>query len=90
MNFNIVELPYSQRTDNSNLEYGEVRKNIDFRNLTESKGTHIIIEQTPSLTRSIMIYDNGFILYYELTSDYALVKTNKEIQEDANGLFIEF
>lgn len=90
MDFNVIELPYSQKTDSTNITEGTVRKNIELRNNKESKGTHIIIEQTPTLTKSILLYDNGLILYTELTPDYALVRTNKEIQEDSNGLFIQF
>lgn len=90
MDFDIIELPYSQIADSSNLLVGGVQKSIKFRNLNESKGTRIVIEDTPEMFKAIMLYNNGFILYTEQTADYCLIKTNKEIQEDSEGLFIQF
>lgn len=90
MDFNIIELPYSQIADSSDILLGSVYKNIKFRNLKESKGTRIVIEQTPNSIKTISLYDNGFILYTEQGSDYSLMRTNKEIQEDSEGLFIQF
>lgn len=90
MDFDIIELPYSQIADSSNLIVGSVDKNIKFRNLNESKGTRIVIEDTPTTIKTIMLYNNGFILYTEQTPDYCLIRTNKEIQEDSEGLFIQF
>lgn len=90
MDFDIIELPYSQIADSSNLLVGGVHKTIKFRNLNESTGTRIVIEDTPKLFKAIMLYNNGFILYTEQTADYCLIKTNKEIQEDSEGLFIQF
>lgn len=90
MDFNMVELPYSQIVESSDVSESKIQKQIKFRDIKESKGTCIVIEQSSDKIKTIMLYDNGFILYSEHTSEYSLIRTNKKIQQDSKGLFIQF
>ncbi|MBF0714528.1 hypothetical protein HZY83_07545 [Gemella sp. GH3] len=85
MNVKAITLDYS-------IESSPVDGDLDikFKNTyTEFKGSNIVIEQTADVIKSLMIYDNGLIVYSEIYASRALIKTNKKIINENGQLFIE-
>ncbi|WP_273711994.1 hypothetical protein [Leuconostoc mesenteroides] len=47
----------------------------------------IFIEETPSLSRKISLYDNGLIIYFEQTSSKIALRTNRQLYQIGDGKF---
>jgi hypothetical protein len=52
-----------------------------------SEVKNIVIEKTDRSIKSLSIYPNGFVIYFDQTSNDIIVRTNFPLKEDEDGSF---